>query len=391
MKLFRDACSPLVCLFDIDSKGVNLFCEKLNERAEKAGWLAPGGNILDIPDDGGTNRNLITEYGRLSMDNIDDHVQTFFGGHNRQAQNDIQIYHCISNSLTPDGQDKIVDETEEYTIGDTPVGIKFLKHILDRATVDTRSTASHLRQNLTDLDSYMSTVNSNIEEFNNYVKTNQQGLKARGERTDDLMINLFKGYAAAKDANFIKYIDTKKDMYDEGEDITSKQLMRFALNRYKIRCRAQVWGALTPEEKQIVAMSANLNELKDQNLQLSKSIKTRKGRQKQKQGDGDEDSPQPGEIPAEKKNRAWMLVAPKDGEPHHKTVKGFEGTMHWCPEHKKWGGHKIDACEKQKSRLEKEKKEKGGPAKDRHQRNKAYAATLTALMEDVADTDSDSD
>ena len=210
------------------------------------------------------------------------------------------------------------------------------------------------------------------------------------------MINLFKGYAAAKDANFVKYIETKKDMYDEGKDITSKQLMRFALNRYKNRCRAQLWGALTPEEKQIVAMSANLNKLKDQNLQLSKSIKTRKGpadkgkgRQQQQQAQGGGDSGQSGNATPDKKERTWMLIAPKEGEPHHKTVKGFEGTMYWCPKHKKWGGHKPDACEKKKKRLEKEKKERGGPANNRHQRNKAYAATLTALMEDVVDSDSD--
>jgi hypothetical protein len=45
----------------------------------------------------------------------------------------------------------------------------------------------------------MAKIQSNIEEFNKYVKVNWEGLKARGERCDDLMINLFKGYQAASD------------------------------------------------------------------------------------------------------------------------------------------------------------------------------------------------
>ena len=45
----------------------------------------------------------------------------------------------------------------------------------------------------------MSTVNSDIENFNQYVKVNVDGLKSRGERTDYLMINLFKAYQLASD------------------------------------------------------------------------------------------------------------------------------------------------------------------------------------------------
>ena len=45
----------------------------------------------------------------------------------------------------------------------------------------------------------MSTVNLYIENFNQYVKLNVDGLKARGERTDDLMINLLRAYHVALD------------------------------------------------------------------------------------------------------------------------------------------------------------------------------------------------
>ena len=55
----------------------------------------------------------------------------------------------------------------------------------------------------------MSTVNSNIENFNQYLKLKMDKLKARGDLTDDLMINLFKAYHVASDCEFVSYIKTK--------------------------------------------------------------------------------------------------------------------------------------------------------------------------------------
>jgi hypothetical protein len=57
---------------------------------------------------------------------------------------------------------------------------------------------------------------------------------AHGERCDDIMINLFKGYMAASDSEFIWYIKTKKDAYDDGGDLTSDALMTLALNKYEM-------------------------------------------------------------------------------------------------------------------------------------------------------------
>ena len=55
----------------------------------------------------------------------------------------------------------------------------------------------------------MSTVNSDIDNFNQYVKVNVDGLKESGERTDDLIINLFKAYQVGSDREFVRYIKTK--------------------------------------------------------------------------------------------------------------------------------------------------------------------------------------
>ena len=92
--------------------------------------------------------------------------------------------------------------------------------------------ARDTRENLTSLDSHMASVKSNIELSNLHVKENMQGIKFRGERTDDLMINLFKVCMATSDKDFVSCIKTKKDEHDDGNHISEDQLMKLALNKY---------------------------------------------------------------------------------------------------------------------------------------------------------------
>ncbi len=54
-----------------------------------------------------------------------------------------------------------------------------------------------------------------------------------GEATHDLLLNLFKGYKACKDAEFVDYIKKKEKYYKEGGDVTYEQLMDWALNKYR--------------------------------------------------------------------------------------------------------------------------------------------------------------
>ena len=51
---------------------------------------------------------------------------------------------------------------------------------MSRVVVDTRSIASHIRENRTSLESYVASVNSNVKLFNLRVKVNRKVLKAIG-------------------------------------------------------------------------------------------------------------------------------------------------------------------------------------------------------------------
>jgi len=96
--VFKDATESLPHKFDVESASINQFCEDLRDRAIKAGWGEGAADILSIPDTDGVNRQLITNYGQLTSQNITDHVQTYIAAQDRRSQNAVQMYHLRSNS-----------------------------------------------------------------------------------------------------------------------------------------------------------------------------------------------------------------------------------------------------------------------------------------------------
>ena len=101
---------------------------------------------------------------------------TYLGNEDGRAQNSAQLYHCIKNSLTLEAERKILAERNQYHLDGVPSGTLLFKLLIQKATIDTWATSSLMRENLSNLHSYMTTVKSDVEEFNRYVKLNYQGL-----------------------------------------------------------------------------------------------------------------------------------------------------------------------------------------------------------------------
>lgn len=79
-------------------------------------------------------------------------------------------------------------------------GPSFLKAIIDHMYTNTLSNTTVAQENLSSLPEYIESLSdSNIMDFNTYVKKRLEALTAGGETTNDLVINLWKGYAKAKD------------------------------------------------------------------------------------------------------------------------------------------------------------------------------------------------
>jgi hypothetical protein len=335
IKVYNTASAKLPVTFDITSQTANLFCDALTDRANKSGWYAGEGNILNIPDTTTTNRDIIKEYGRLTIADITAHVTTYINGNSRRTQNSAQMLSCIKESLSDAGKLKILSESDKWKVNGKESGVLLFKIIMQKAVIDTRATSSFFRENLTSLDAYITTIDSNIELFNQYVNINRAGLQARGETTDDLIINLFKAYLSVEDQNFVEYMKKKKDDYDEGTTVLEPEtLMTHALNKYHILVQEKKWKSMSPQDEQLVALKAQYEQLRDANLRLARSISAKKA---PKAGRDGKKSNRKGRKQQQKQSEPWKKEPPKEGEPRTKIVNNK--TYNWCSKHLAWTFH----------------------------------------------------
>lgn len=87
-------------------------------------------------------------------------------------------------------------------------------------------------------------------------------LAARGEKLDNILIDLFGSYVDFSDSMFRAYIKKRKDKYGDGIAFTANQLMGLAKNKYELLKEAGEWNAPSKEEEKIIALQAKFDALK---------------------------------------------------------------------------------------------------------------------------------
>ena len=153
--------------------------------------------------------------------------------------------------------------------------------------------------------------------------------------TQDLLTNLFKGYLAAKDKSFCAYINTKKENHEEGQTITTDQIMKWAKNKYEIIKETGKWNAPSNEEQQIIALRTEVKNIKE-----GKRNKTPKNQNRR--------------TFSEKPNRNWedkpsWFNGPPLNQEKFKPKTWLERQWYWCGKStggkcEKWRQHKPTAC-----------------------------------------------
>ena len=240
------------------------------------------------------------------------------------------LFECLMTSLTAEGKNKVIIFPQDYTVEGVPSGPLLLKLIIQESHVDTRATVRFIRERLTNLGEYLVTCGSDIEKFNKYVRELLQALGARGETSNDILPNLFKGYLKAPDEEFRTFITRKRDEYDEGTlVIDAETLMTLAGNKYRARVEAGDWKAPTQNDRKLIALEATI-------AGLSKNKNKNKDKNGNKEQGGNKLERKRFEKPK------WMLVAPKQGKPRTKTMDTKE--YWWCTKHLSWVRHKPHEC-----------------------------------------------
>ena len=374
--------------FECEADGLYQFLKDIQDRADEMGWSDGILNItLEVTDDNEpVQEKLIDNYGTISLEQVVESELQYINEQGREAQDTFMLYKCLMASLSNSAKKRISLWSEQYRIGDNNLcsGVALLKIIVRESHLDTNATTNQIRTKLSNLDSYILTVDSDIGKFNQYVKLLVQSLTARNQKTSDLLINLFKGYGAVSDEVFRAWLMRKQDDHEEGEELTPDELMIAAKNKFDTMVEKGTWNAPTAEEK-IVALEAKFNStMKSLNKKVtfdnSKKQVAKKGADKPSSKKKEGDHP-----------KKWK--APKQGDKKEVEFKGH--TWYWCGKDtggkcEKWRAHKPKECKGLATSAagDKRKRESIGPNKRKSIEKKLKVAkAYIAKMEQFAEKD----
>jgi hypothetical protein len=152
-------------LFDVEPAGLKLFLENVRKKAVSFNWM----RTFDIPVNGQT-LSLIDSYGAITMPDVRQQALTYIGQHVRHTQNLLQIFNCLSASLTEGGMARVYLHSEDYTVNGVTDSILFLKLIIRLSHIDTCATVTVIRTRLSSLDSKIAYLQDDIVAFNEYVR-----------------------------------------------------------------------------------------------------------------------------------------------------------------------------------------------------------------------------
>jgi hypothetical protein len=322
-------------LFNVESAGLQTFLSLLTLRGTISGW------DFEVPQDNADPHNnllnLLTNHGRFSLDHLREFAQTFVNNQSRAAQMNIQMVKCILASLSLPGFRKVHTWHTDWHIGDRPAAHLLVKVIIREAYIDTQATTRILREHLSSLPAKLDELKGDIDQLNAFVKVTQDQLAARGETSNDLLANLFKGYLSSKDVTFRRYIDKKQEDYDDGTPFTVDGLMNMASNKFKTLVESGKWMAPTDEQAKIIALEAKLSKMGTRTAQSSSN--NRSSTQKKNNSKSSKKKGGKKEIPD------WMTKWPgKEFVESGKSMVKEGRTYWWCKKHKRFCMHKTSEC-----------------------------------------------
>ena len=98
-KIFTKATEELPTKFALKNPNIRVLLNELQTRSDTFGWA----NVLDVdvgPAGQPDMRSLLTDHGRVSIQESSDFSGTYINTQTRQAQNNYQLYICLELTIT---------------------------------------------------------------------------------------------------------------------------------------------------------------------------------------------------------------------------------------------------------------------------------------------------
>ena len=350
MKLFNKAVASLDSKFSLIEDTLRTFIEQVRERARIYNW----DTLLTVADTGGTDRNILDNYGMLTIENCQAHANNHVGvkagsapgtiaAKTRIAQDSMMLYQFLLNSLTDTAKLAMLADKDKYYVNGHPSGVCFLKVIIGRSSIDTNAKISMLRKKIARLPQALrNDFKGNVREFNMYVTEQRDQLLGRGQEVSELITFLLEAYLnGVDDEEFHRYIEGYQNQFDDNVVITPDKLMQVALTKYETIMQRKETSNDT--EQRVIAYQA---ETKDDDVEALKAkIAVLEANYANVKGNGNKVGKN-SNAAAKNKIPAWKKVAPTASEPQVmvKTINDKKKTFHWCPHHQMWTIHLPKDC-----------------------------------------------
>ena len=164
--IYTRGAEPLPEKFDLQSANLRTFLKHISDKVRIMGWDHLVGIPVDLADPLGPTNSLILSYGQISLDRVRAHAATYVTTQSRACQDSMQLYECLTKSLTQAAVAVINLYQADYTVQNTVSGAALLRVIICQSHVDTTATEMSICTNLTHLPDYMVKISSDIEQFN---------------------------------------------------------------------------------------------------------------------------------------------------------------------------------------------------------------------------------
>jgi hypothetical protein len=148
-----------------------------------------------------------------------------------------------------------------------------------------------------------------------------------------------------------------------------------------------IWGTPSLAEQKVIALQAQVADLKSENLQISKKLKgkLKDGDKKNEKKDGKQkkNKKDTSNKTKQKKDEAWKKVPPKAGVAETKEQGGKK--WNWCKHHQAWCIHTPQDCEVGKKLMAEANRQVANQAQVNNESsstsrpNNSYAALLAHL------------
>ena len=99
-KLYYKAVAAIEPKFDLSASKIRGFLQAFYDKAIQVNWQMTLSFMI-----GAVQFNLIEHYGSVTIAQVLMHANTYIGQNSRHAQNSMQIYACLSQSLTDEAKD----------------------------------------------------------------------------------------------------------------------------------------------------------------------------------------------------------------------------------------------------------------------------------------------